>query len=103
MESSKLLGQIQTGNGQKHHTEPTKQYTIRSIRLHKLLSGYNNGSGTFDAKVPAGEPDAGNTVTFTNIQINPSLPDSLFKPPLDPIQRRSQSALRYKFDKDLGR
>jgi len=71
-------------NGQ--WTEASYGNQLNNIQLEaygytNLLSGYNNGSGTFDAKVPAGEPDAGNTVTFTNIQINPSLPDSLFKPP----------------------
>ena len=42
---------------------------------------YYGGSGSFTYTIPNGQPNAGDTATFTNIQINPSLPDSLFQQP----------------------
>jgi hypothetical protein len=45
-----------------------------------MLKAYG-GSGSFTYTIPSGQPNAGDTATFTNIQINPSLPDSLFQPP----------------------
>jgi len=45
-----------------------------------MLVGWG-GSGSFTYTIPSGQPNAGDTATFTNIQINPSLPDSLFQPP----------------------
>ncbi len=42
---------------------------------------YYGGSGSFTYTIPSGQPNAGDTATFTNIQINPSLPDSLFQEP----------------------
>ncbi len=45
-----------------------------------MLKAYG-GSGSFTYTVPSGQPNAGDKATFTNIQVNPSLPDSLFMPP----------------------
>jgi len=45
-----------------------------------MLTGWG-GTGSFTYTIPAGQPNAGYTATFTNIQINPNLPDSLFQPP----------------------
>ncbi|MGA3058800.1 MAG: hypothetical protein ABSD92_00365 [Candidatus Bathyarchaeia archaeon] len=45
-----------------------------------MLEGWG-GSGSFKYTIPSGQTDAGDTATFTNIQINPSLPDSLFTGP----------------------
>ena len=45
-----------------------------------MLEAYG-GSGSYTYTIPSGQPNAGDTATFTNIQINPSLPDSLFQPP----------------------
>ena len=45
-----------------------------------MLEGWG-GSGSFKYTIPSGQPNAGDTASFTNIQINPSLPDSLFVGP----------------------
>jgi hypothetical protein len=45
-----------------------------------MLEGWG-GSGSFTYTIPSGQANAGDKATFTNIQINPSLPDSLFQPP----------------------
>jgi hypothetical protein len=45
-----------------------------------MLKAYG-GSGSFTYTIPSGQPNAGDKATFTNIQINPSLPDSMFQPP----------------------
>ena len=45
-----------------------------------MLEGWG-GSGSFTYTIPSGQTNAGDTATFTNIQINPSLPDSLFQGP----------------------
>ena len=45
-----------------------------------MLEAYG-GSGSYTYTIPSGQPNAGDKATFTNIQINPSLPDSLFQPP----------------------
>jgi hypothetical protein len=45
-----------------------------------MLTNYG-GSGGYTYTIPSGQPNAGDTATFTNIQINPSLPDSMFQPP----------------------
>lgn len=45
-----------------------------------MLEGWG-GSGSFKYTIPNGQPNAGDTASFTNIQINPSLPDSLFVGP----------------------
>jgi hypothetical protein len=41
-----------------------------------MLEGWG-GSGSFTYTIPSGQPNAGDTATFTNIQINSSLPDSV--------------------------
>jgi len=46
------------------------------------LAAYSSATGgSYTYTVPAGNSEAGATATFTNIQINTSLPDSLFQPP----------------------
>ena len=45
-----------------------------------MLAGYG-GTGSFSYTVPAGQQDSGDNVLFTNIQINPSIPDASFQPP----------------------
>jgi hypothetical protein len=49
--------------------------------LYVNMLTYYGGSGSFTYTVPAGQPNAGFTDTFTNVHINPSLPDSLFQGP----------------------
>ncbi len=45
-----------------------------------MLEGWG-GSGSFTYTIPSGQTNAGDTAAFTNIQINPPLPDSLFQGP----------------------
>ncbi|HKM60626.1 MAG TPA: hypothetical protein VJY36_07120 [Candidatus Bathyarchaeia archaeon] len=45
-----------------------------------MLEGWG-GSGSFTYTIPSGQQNAGDKATFTNIKINPSLPDSLFQGP----------------------
>ncbi len=45
-----------------------------------MLEAYG-GSGSYTYTIPSGQTNAGDKAAFTNIQINPSLPDSLFQPP----------------------
>ena len=45
-----------------------------------MLEHYG-GSGSYTYTIPSGQPNAGDTATYSNIHINPSLPDSLFQPP----------------------
>ncbi|MGA2681918.1 MAG: hypothetical protein ABSF44_08980 [Candidatus Bathyarchaeia archaeon] len=45
-----------------------------------MLEGWG-GSGSFTYTIPSGQPNAGDKAAFTNIKINPSLPDSLFVGP----------------------
>ena len=45
-----------------------------------MLEGWG-GSGSFTYTIPSGQTNAGFKATFTNIHINPSLPDSLFQGP----------------------
>ncbi len=49
--------------------------------LYVNMLEYYGGSGSFTYTIPSGQPNAGDKATFTNIQINPSLPDSLFQGP----------------------
>jgi len=51
-----------------------------NVEIEGMLGGWK-GSGGFTYTIPFGGEGGGDTVTFTNIQINPSLPDSSFQPP----------------------
>ena len=72
-------------NGQ--WTDISSAYTSQLTSVESTAGIYVNmlegwgGSGSFSYTIPAGQPNAGNKATFTNIQINPNLPDSLFQPP----------------------
>ena len=52
-----------------------------SAGIYVNMLEYYGGSGSFTYTIPSGQPNAGDTAKFTNIQINPSLPDSLFVGP----------------------
>jgi hypothetical protein len=56
--------------------------TVQSAAgLYTNMLTHYGGSGSYTYTIPSGQPNAGDTATFTNIKINPSLPDSLFQPP----------------------
>lgn len=56
--------------------------TVQSTAsLYVNMLEYYGGSGSYTYTIPAGQTNAGDKATFTNIQINPSLPDSLFQGP----------------------
>lgn len=58
------------------------QSTVQSSAgIYTNMLEYYGGSGSYTYTIPSGQPNAGDTATFTNIQINPSLPDSMFQPP----------------------
>jgi cytoskeletal protein RodZ len=63
------------------------EYATQLSTVQSTAAAYTNmlttwgGTGSFTYTIPAGQPNAGDTATFTNIQINPNLPDSLFQPP----------------------
>ena len=57
---------------------PTLQSTA-SLYVN-MLEGWG-GSGSYTYTIPSGQTNAGDTATFTNIKINPSLPASLFVGP----------------------
>jgi uncharacterized protein (UPF0333 family) len=52
-----------------------------SAGIYTNMLEYYGGSGSFTYTIPSGQPNAGDKATFTNIKINPSLPDSLFVGP----------------------
>jgi hypothetical protein len=68
-------------------TDISSSYTSQLSTVESTAGIYVNmlkaygGSGSFTYTVPSGQPNAGDKATFTNIQINPSLPDSMFQPP----------------------
>jgi len=72
-------------NGQV--TDLSTEYTTQLSSVESNAGLYVNmlkgwgGSGSFTYTIPAGQPNAGDKAEFTNVQINPSLPDSLFQPP----------------------
>jgi len=56
------------------------QSTVQSSAgVYVNMLTYYGGSGSYTYTIPSGQPNAGDTATFTNIQINPSLPDSMFQ------------------------
>jgi hypothetical protein len=60
----------------------TQLSTVQSTAgLYTNMLEYYGSGGSFTYTIPAGQTNAGDKATFTNIQINPSLPDSLFQPP----------------------
>ena len=52
-----------------------------SAGIYVNMLEYYGGSGSFTYTIPSGQANAGDTATFTNVKINPSLPDSMFQPP----------------------
>jgi hypothetical protein len=68
-------------------TDISSAYTSQLSTVESTAGIYVNmlkafgGSGSFTYTMPSGQPNAGDKATFTNIQINPSLPDSMFQPP----------------------
>jgi len=92
--SSGMLEYIINGAQQKVWVYEGGQWTDISTEYSATLSSVQSsagiyvnmlvgwgGSGSFKYTVPSGQPNAGDTATFTNIQINPNLPDSLFQGP----------------------
>jgi hypothetical protein len=58
------------------------QSTVQSSAgVYVNMLTYYGGSGGYTYTIPSGQPNAGDKATFTNIHINPSLPDSMFQPP----------------------
>jgi hypothetical protein len=68
-------------------TDISSAYTSQLSTVQSTAGIYVNmlehygGSGSFTYTIPSGQPNSGDTATFSNIQINPSLPDSMFQPP----------------------